>query len=139
LKEEKKKPKRPYLDVNIPRDWKPYIDELKSNPEIKAKLEINGFTQTTSGLGAWKIKQFFIEHTDFRSTYINTKENKTTIYDIKLRRLTDIYLRPREKDVWCSLCDATECEHINFALRKIEAFRKTAQKLLNEGWNIPEV
>jgi len=135
----KEKTKRQYIDVNVPRDWGKYLEEALENPEIRIRLEGEGFRLKPSSLGVWIIKQWLIDNTDYRFQYINASGKSTIIYDRKLRRKAEIFLREKEKDMWCDLCESNDCVHIRFVLRKVNDVRRVAEKLASEGWNIPEV
>lgn len=126
--------KRPYIDINVPRDWESYLDEALKKVEIQKKLEIDRFSPTRSGLGTWIISEFLIEHTNFRFKHINTLEKHVTIYDKKMHRYIDIY--PKEPNqLWCELCDSIDCEHVKFAFTVPEA----REGLRKKGWKLPDV
>jgi len=113
---EGKEKKKPYLDVNVPRAWETYFEELLERPEIKTQVKEEGFTLTYSGLGVWIIHRFLLEHVrSYRFQRINTVGNRIAFYDKKTRHLIDIYIKP-DKTLYCQFCDSTECEHIEHAL-----------------------
>lgn len=112
-----KEKKRQYLDVNVPRSLEPYFEELLERPEIKAQVKGEGFTLTYSGLGMWIIHRFLLDNVPaYRFQRINTTGNRISIYDQKLKRLADIYVNPKTGSLHCQLCNAEECEHIEYAL-----------------------
>ena len=59
---EGKEKKKPYLDVNVPRAWETYFEELLERPEIKTQVKEEGFSLTYSGLGVWIIHRFLLDH-----------------------------------------------------------------------------
>ncbi|MEM2972079.1 MAG: hypothetical protein QW270_06645 [Candidatus Bathyarchaeia archaeon] len=110
-----KEKKKQYLDVNVPRSWEIFFEELLERPEIKVQVKGEGFRLTYSGLGVWIIHKFLLDHVPaYRFQRINTMGNRISIFDLKIRRLADIYVI--DKKLHCQLCDSTECEHIEFAL-----------------------
>lgn len=110
-----KEKKKQYLDVNVPRAWEPFFEELLEKPEIKAQVKGENFTLTYSGLGVWIIHKFLLDNVPtYRFQRVNTIGNRISIYDKKTRRIADIYVT--DKKIHCQLCDSTECEHIEFAL-----------------------
>jgi hypothetical protein len=126
------KGKKKYIDVNVPKQWEPYLQEALEKLEIQKQLEINDFTQTYSGLGSWIIREFLLDKTSFRFEHINTKEDHITILDKRIRRVVDVY--PREENVlWCGYCSRSDCEHAAFAVT-IPEVRKVLEK---KGWHIP--
>lgn len=134
VKKSKTKKVRPYIDVNLPREWEPYLKEALENPAIQKKIEISGFSKTYSGLGNWLIREFLIEKTSFHFRHFNTYENHITIIDNKIRRVINIY--PKEPDqLWCEHCDSLDCEHVHFVLT-LPRVRQTMEK---KGWKLPEV
>ena len=125
---------RPYIDVNIPRTWEKYLNELLQDKEIQAKLELARASKKFSGLGAWIIEQFLIENTSYRFEHINTRDNRITKKDRKLGRLVDVYIK-EPKQLWCELDDNIECPHIQFTYT-ISQVRKT---LSGKGWQLPDI
>jgi len=126
----KTKEKKPYLTVNLPREWGPYLEEALLNPEIRKKLEIGEFTMTSSGLGNWVIREFLIHNTSFHYQHFNTYDDHATIIDNKIRRMIDIYPKEEIKELWCEYCDSTNCEHVKFA----RTVPKIMEPLEKKGW-----
>lgn len=125
---------REYLDVNVPRRLEPFMQELLNNKEIQAKLELDSFSRTSSGLGNWIITQFLIDNTTYRFEHVNMKENHITIKDRKLGRIVDVWVKEQDK-LWCELDDATDCDHIHATLRIPEVREVLQQK----GWELPDL
>ena len=114
----KHKGERPYIGVNVPRKWEPYLNELLTDPEIGKQLVLNKYTKTHSGLGTWIIRKYLIENTSFRFQHLNTIENRAIILDQKIGRTTDVYVIPIDESTFelhCQLCDSEDCEHVKFA------------------------
>lgn len=96
-------------------------------------LKLNHFKTKHSGLGAWIIRQFLVEHTSFRFKYFNTYETHATIEDRKLRRFIDVY--PKESgELWCEECESTDCAHVKYALTVPEIMKPLEKK----GWKYRE-
>jgi len=129
------KPKRPYIDVNLPRNWKQYLDEALANTKIRNQLEVGNFSKTHSGLGKWIIREFLLDNTSFRFKHINTNDRHITIQDNKTRRVFDVRIEEEPNQLRCGFCDRTDCEHVAYAYTLPEV-RKTLKK---KGWELPEV
>jgi len=73
-----------------------------------------------------------------RFEHFNLSDNGVRILDrtLKPKRIVDIYFRP--KGIWCDLCKAHSCEHIDFALNELE-IKQLIEKKRMEGWKLPEV
>jgi hypothetical protein len=125
---------RTYIDVNIPRTWDKYLNELLQNKEIQAQLDLAKASQKLSGLGAWIIEQFLIEHTSYRFEHINTLDNHITIKDRKLGRVVYVYIK-EPKELWCELDNATECAHIQFSY----TIPQVREVLTSKGWQLPDI
>lgn len=109
--------KKPYVDVNVPRAWQSWFEELLERADIKAQVKADGFTLTYSGLGVWIIHRFLLDAVpSYRYQRLNTMGNRISIFDLKIRRIADIYVRGKDKTIYCQLCDSTNCEHIEYAL-----------------------
>lgn len=107
--------KKQYLDVNVPRSFERFFEELLEKPEIKAQVKGEKFTLTYSGLGVWIIHKFLLDNVpSYRFQRVNTIGNRISIFDLKIRRIADIYVKGKE--IYCQLCDSKECEHIAYAL-----------------------
>ena len=128
------KKERAYIDVNAPREWERFFEEALENPLIKAQMKERGRKISYSGFGVWVIEQFLIENTSYRFYHINTKENRVTIKDRKLGHIFDIILK-EPKEIWCSLCNRKDCEHISYAL----TIKEVKDAIKKKGWTLPEV
>lgn len=131
---EKSKKKRPYIDVNVPRDREPYLKDLLERVEIQRKLEIDHYRETLSSLGKWIIDEYLIEHTFFRFKHVNIYEDYVRIYDKKLRRFIDIYKKPT-RVLACQVCEAIDCIHVQFAF----SVTQVRQSLESQGWELPDL
>ncbi|MBS7638644.1 hypothetical protein KEJ49_07190 [Candidatus Bathyarchaeota archaeon] len=80
------------------------------------------------------IKHGFLELEENRFEHFNVYEDHVTIWDKKLRRLVDVYFSGRKPYIFCSLCEDSECDHIQFALSIPEALKALKEK----GWRIEE-
>jgi len=127
------KKKRPYIDVNVPRDREQYFNNLLEKVEIQRNLEIDHYSKTPSGLGKWIIDQYLIKHTFFRFKHVNIYEDHVRIYDKKLRSYIDIWKRP-PNILACEECKETACIHVQFTFSVPEVRRS----LERQGWELPE-
>jgi len=73
-----------------------------------------------------------------RFEHFNLSDNGVRILDrtLKPKRIVDIYFRP--EGIWCDLCKAHSCEHVDFALNEPE-IKQLIEKKRMEGWKLPEV
>ena len=125
-----KRKERPYISVNVPREWEKHLNDALETPEVLKGLELSGKDRKASSLGVWIIEQWLINHTQFRFEHFNTFENYATIKDKKFpNSLFDIY--PKEEGtLWCENCDSTECDHVKYALTVPEII----EPLRKKGW-----
>ena len=125
---------RPYISVNVPREWEPFLNEALEFPEVLKGLEVSQRDRLPSSLGVWIIEQWLIENTQFRFEHFNTFENYATIKDKKEpNRLFDVYPKNDGK-LWCENCDSIECEHVKYAL----TVPKVVESLRKKGWKYRE-
>lgn len=124
--------KRKYIDVNIKKEWEPYLKEALEQPEVQKALAKANRKMLPSSLGVWIIERWLIDNTSFRFEHFNTWEDHTTIIDKKLRNgYIDIFFKligDSKFDLWCEKCDSQECEHIDFALKEPKIMEKLKQK-----------
>jgi len=85
--------KRQYIDVNVPRELEPYLNEALENPIIQKQLELSNCTKTHSGLGTWIIQEFLLENTSYRFRHLNTYKDHVTIIDNKIKRVIQVYVK----------------------------------------------
>jgi len=124
------KPKRKYIDVNIPREWEPHLNELLGQEDIQKGLARNGYKNRPSSVGVWIIRQFLIDRTGLRFEHFNTYEDHVTIKDNKLNLYVDIY--PKEKgELRCAYCKSANCEHIQDLVNNHPEILKDLEK---KGW-----
>ena len=67
---------------------------------------------------------------------LNADENGVKIWDSRIRKSADIYLKPT--GIRCLLDNSATCEHIYFALSLPEV-RDIIRSKRREGWKLPEV
>lgn len=140
---ETKEKTRPYIAVNVPREWEQYLKELLDKPQVQKELAFSKFSKTYSGLGCWIIRKHLLEETRLRDEQtlprleqINCDENGVKVWDRELRKLVEISLRPQ--GILCNICNTDDCLHIQFALSQSNT-RKQVIKRRKEGWKLPEV
>lgn len=120
------KDKRPYLAINVPKDLEDYFNELLEKPEYQVRLKDAGLQQTSSSLGRWIIEQFLIENTSYRFIHLNTYEDHVIIQDKKMSRIFAVFFK--NEGLLCELCEASDCEHIQFAVSLPEVERALATR-----------
>jgi len=131
-----KKTQRPYIDVNVPRDREPYMNEALENPEIATRLDIDNCNKTLSSLGAWIIDQFLLQNTGFKWTHYNLDPNGVKIINRTTKEKTQIYFKP--EGIQCEACESADCEHVRFALT-VDVIKAVIREKKREGWKLPEV
>jgi len=122
--------KKEYVGINVPIEWKPYLDEVLAKVEIVKQLETINYTKTYSGLGKWIIREFLLDKTSFRFDHINVDYNYITFFDKKLMRSANVAVKRMgsiEFELKCDLCDSKNCEHVKQALKDRE-FMKPLEK-----------
>jgi hypothetical protein len=124
-----KERRRPYIDVNLPREWEKFLAEALQDIRIQKELELKGFSKTYSGLGTWIVKEFLVNNTSFRFEHLNTRLDHITVVDHKINRVVDIYVKDEGK-LYCEYDDAFDCDHIKFA-REIPEVLKLFK---SRGW-----
>lgn len=130
----KKKVKRAYIDVNVPRGWEPYLNEALELPEVQKALEIASRDSKPSSLGVWIIEQWLIDKTNFRFEHFNTYEDHVTIKDKKFPNcLFDIFPKPNGQ-LSCQNCDSIDCEHVQYVLTLPDVMNDLEKK----GWKYRE-
>ncbi|NLB77215.1 MAG: ribbon-helix-helix protein, CopG family [Crenarchaeota archaeon] len=67
---------------------------------------------------------------------VNHGDNGVKVRDTKLGRVADIQITPN--GIYCPVCDASNCEHIRFALMQPD-IQKIVTKKRKEGWKLPDV
>ena len=125
---------RKYIDVNLPKEWQPFLDEALANLKIQKQLESKSFSRTYSGLGRLITRMFLVENTSFRFQHINTDDRHITIQDNKINHVFDVHIKENPNELWCEYCDSTECEHIPFCYT-IPEVKKVLKK---KGWELPQ-
>jgi hypothetical protein len=126
----KSKEPRPYIGVNLPREWEPWLDELLNDPALRAELEANKYSQTYSGVGVWIIRKFLLEHTDFRFKHINSKEDHITLLDNLQRRIIDVYVK--DGKLYCEQDASNNCEHT----RAVSKYPEVKKLFKTKGWSL---
>jgi len=127
---ESEEKKRKYIDVNIPREWEPFLNEAFDLPEVQKGLAITHRDLKPSSLGVWIIEQWLIDKTSFRFQHFNTYKEYITVIDKKLPNLyLDIYPKPDGK-LWCKHDDSNDCVHVQWILRQSDLMQSLKQK----GW-----
>ncbi|MDH5481575.1 MAG: hypothetical protein OEY22_01655 [Candidatus Bathyarchaeota archaeon] len=122
---------RPYIAVNLPRNWEEFLDEALQDIRIQKELELKGFSKTHSGLGVWIINDFLVNNTSFRFEHLNTQLDKITIVDRKINRVVDVYVRDQGK-LYCGHDCVFDCDHIKFAKQVSEVVKLFKSK----GWEL---
>jgi hypothetical protein len=124
-----------HATVRLPKDMLQAIEEFLLTEQAKKM----GFLHITD-VATEAVRDFLENHGYYpissRLELINHDENGMKVFDLQLRRLADIYIKP--KGVWCSLCEKNACEHIDFALENSD-IKGVIRKRRREGWKLPEV
>ncbi|MEM4727204.1 MAG: hypothetical protein QXD04_02990 [Candidatus Bathyarchaeia archaeon] len=76
-------------------------------------------------LGLFKEEEARFEH-------FNCYEDHVTLWDKKFKRLVDVYFAPKPPYILCSICQASDCEHAQFALSIPDVLKALREK----GWKI---
>lgn len=71
-----------------------------------------------------------------RFTKLNFDENGVKIWDARLHKTADVYFKPN--GIHCILDNASNCEHVYFALTFTEV-RDLVRAKRKEGWKLPDL
>ena len=116
-----------YITVKIPKELADKIDKL-------LELRIEGFRSrgefVTTAIRE-KLRQYEDELRP-RFEHFNVYEDHITIWDNKLWRLIDVYIRDR--GLVCEYCESDDCEHTRFVL----SIPKVVRALREHGWIIKD-
>ena len=127
-----------YRGVSLQRELINLIEEyIKAHPEMGYKSLADFVTDAVrEKCTELKILSATSELPDLE--HFNISENGVRILDRTITsstsrgRIIDVYFK--QEKVWCEHCDATNCQHVKFAMNIPEV-----QKILQEkGWKIKE-
>lgn len=103
----------------------------RTKHEWLLKNGINSFT----GYVTYRLNQLAEEH-DSNFEMLNHDGSGVKIIDRNLKRVADVTIQP--EGIYCPVCDASNCEHIRFALRENDVL-DIVRKRRKEGWHLPSV
>jgi hypothetical protein len=133
----KKYPKKiasKHATVRLPRKMLIAIEDFLQTEKAKKM----GFLHMTD-IVTEAVREFLKEQGYYpmpRFELINHDENGLKIWDRQLRRVADVYIKP--KGISCTLCEKTNCEHVDYALKQPDV-QDIITKKRKEGWELPEV
>jgi len=104
-KDEKSGKEDDYVTVGIPKDLSEEADKLIGKKGFKSKAEIVkvALRELLDNYGADKHFQM-----------LNRTSDGVKVRDVRLGQVADIKITP--EGIYCPICDASNCEHIRFAL-----------------------
>jgi hypothetical protein len=133
----KKYPKRTvskHATVRLPREMLSAIEDFLQTEEAKKM----GFLHMTD-IATEAVREFLKEQGYYpmpRFELINHDVHGLKIWDRQLHRVADVHIKP--KGIWCTLCEKSNCKHVDFALKQpdVQGFITKKRK---EGWELPDV
>jgi hypothetical protein len=125
-------PRPEYRSITVPaRVYDILYDEYeKQKDELSAKQGIRSF----SGYVSYRLNQIVEESTQF--SMLNHDARGVKVHDNKLHLTADVQITP--EGIYCPVCDASNCEHIRYALRQPDVLEIVRTKR-KEGWKLPDI
>jgi Arc/MetJ-type ribon-helix-helix transcriptional regulator len=116
-----------YVTVRIPKELSKEADKLIGKKGFKNKAEIvnEALRELLDQYGADKHFQM-----------LNRTSDGVKVRDVRLGQVADIKITP--EGIYCTICDASNCEHIRFALDQPEVKNLILRKR-KEGWKLPDI
>ena len=126
-KDEKSGKEDDYVTVRIPKELSQEADKLIGKKGFKSKAEIVkvALRELLDNYGADKHFQM-----------LNRTSDGVKIRDVRLGQVADIKITP--EGIYCPICDASNCEHIRFALDQPDIKNLIGRKK-KEGWKLPDI
>ena len=116
-----------YVTVRIPKELSQEADKLIGKKGFKNKAEIVSEA----------LKELLDQYgTDKHFQMLNRTSDGVKIRDAKLGQVADIKITP--EGIYCPICDASNCEHIRFAIDQPEIKNLILRKR-KEGWKLPDI
>ena len=116
-----------YVTVRIPKELSQEADKLIGKKGFKNKAEIVSEA----------LKELLDQYgTDKHFQMLNRTSDGVKVRDVKLGQVADIKITP--EGIYCPICDASNCEHIRFALDQPEVKNLILRKR-KEGWKLPDI
>ena len=126
-------PRPDYKTITVPSKVYEILMEQyeKEKDELSLKFGIRSF----SGYISFRLNQVIEETPDNQFRILNHNGDGVKVQDKKLGRVADVNITP--KGIYCPLCDASNCEHIRYALDQpdIQQIIKIKRR---EGWRLPD-
>ena len=126
-KDEKSAEEDDYVTVRIPKELSEEADKLIGKKGFKNKAEIvkTALRELLDQYGSDKHFQM-----------LNRTSDGVKVRDVRLCQVADIKITP--EGIYCPICDASNCEHIRFALDQPEVKNLILRKR-KEGWKLPDI
>ena len=126
-KDEKSGKEEDYVTGRIPKELSEEADKLIGKKGFKNKAEIvsEALKELLDQYGANKHFQM-----------LNRTSDGVKVRDVKLGQVADIKITP--EGIYCPICDASNCEHIRFAIDQPEVKNLILRKR-KEGWKLPDI
>ena len=116
-----------YVTVRIPKELSKEADKLIGKKGFKNKAEIvsEALRELLNQYG-----------TDKHFQMLNRTSDGVKVRDVRLGQVADIKITP--EGIYCPICDASNCEHIRFAIDQPEVKNLILRKR-KEGWKLPDI
>jgi len=115
-----------YVTVRIPKELSEEADKLIGKKGFRSKAEIvkEALRELIDHYGADKHFQMLHHSSD-----------GVKVRDVRLGQVADIKISP--EGIYCPICDASNCEHIRFALDQPDV-KNLIRRKKKEGWKLPD-
>lgn len=126
-------PAEGYKSITVPTKIYEILYEQweKEKDHLSLKYGIRSF----SGYISFRLNQVIEETPTDQFKILNHDGNGVKVHDKKLGRVADVHITP--KGIYCPLCDASNCEHIRYAIEQPDIQDLIKQKR-KEGWRLPD-
>ena len=115
------------VTVKIPKELSKEADKLIGKKGFKNKAEIVSEA----------LRELLDQYgTDKHFQMLNRTSDGVKVRDVRLGQVADIKITP--EGIYCPICDASNCEHIRFALDQPEVKNLILRKR-KEGWKLPDI
>ena len=116
-----------YVTVRIPKELSDEADKLIGKKGFRSKAEI-----------VKEALRDLIEHyqADEHFEMLNHSGEGVKVRDKRMGRIADITINP--KGIHCPICNASNCEHIRFALDQPD-IKNLIRKKRKEDWKLPDI
>lgn len=125
-------PRKGYKSITVTDKVYDYF--YKEYVKVKDEYAIKKGVRSFSAYMTYRLSELFeIKPNIPHFLMLNHDAKGVKIQDTEMKRVADVEFSP--KGIYCPLCDASNCEHIRFALEQKD-IKELVKKHKKEGWNL---